>query len=456
MKFLDCVKNELDLANPLPVDSANIDGWWSWYIAEGLDKNQNEIIINVPDSLHYLDFTSCLLYVKLKIYNTELGLKTDLTDSNCAIAPVNNFLYSLFKQQIIELNGTIVENTSNFAHKAHILNLLNYNNDAKNTNLLATLFTHDTASEMENINTSTIKQETQANSASTSVSQPVNQGFIKRRSILLDGKGRIEMVGSLMSDLFNSERLLLDKMNIRIKLFKNDEAFCLMGPTLNKFKIDIEEVKLRVRNQQISTSVLMSHNRLLMNSNAIYPIKDTCVKIIKISNSSLKVTEIISKGILPEKIIIGFVESLSVSGKSEKNPFNYQHFFIKEIKLKINNFEKPYLDSLKFDFQNNLFLNGYMTIFDVLDKHDLGISITPKDYCNGYFLTAFNLLPITSCGGDYRSILSSGQVTVDLEFHQKSLDDFPKADIDMVCLLVYDSKIEVNSERKIQKLNIIP
>ena len=123
----------------------------------------------------------------------------------------------------------------------------------------------------------------------------------------------------------------------------------------------------------------MSHNRLLMNSNAIYPIKDTCVKIIKISNSSLKVTEIISKGILPEKIIIGFVESLSVSGKSEKNPFNYQHFFIKEIKLKINNFEKPYLDSLKFDFQNNLFLNGYMTIFDVLDKHDLGISITPKD-----------------------------------------------------------------------------
>lgn len=110
------------------------------------------------------------------------------------------------------------------------MNLLNYNNDAKNTNLLATLFTHDTASEMENINTSTIKQETQANSASTSVSQPVNQGFIKRRSILLDGKGRIEMVGSLMSDLFNSERLLLDKMNIRIKLFKNDEAFCLMGP----------------------------------------------------------------------------------------------------------------------------------------------------------------------------------------------------------------------------------
>ena len=67
-----------------------------------------------------------------------------------------------------------------------------------------------------------------------------------------------------------------------------------------------------------------------------------------------------------------------------------------------------------------------------------------------------NLLPITSCGGDYRSILSSGQVTVDLEFHQKSLDDFPKADIDMVCLLVYDSKIEVNSERKKQKLNIIP
>ena len=52
-----------------------------------------------------------------------------------------------------------------------------------------------------------------------------------------------------MSDLFNSERLLLDKMNIRIKLFKNDEAFCLMGPTLNKFKIDIQ-VQIKFKSEK--------------------------------------------------------------------------------------------------------------------------------------------------------------------------------------------------------------
>ena len=29
MKFLECLKSELDLENGLPVDTSNEDGWWS-------------------------------------------------------------------------------------------------------------------------------------------------------------------------------------------------------------------------------------------------------------------------------------------------------------------------------------------------------------------------------------------------------------------------------------------
>jgi hypothetical protein len=97
-----------------------------------------------------------------------------------------------------------------------------------------------------------------------------------------------------------------------------------------------------------------------------------------------------------------------------------------------------------------------MTLFDTIDKHDMGISITPFDYKNGYTLYGFNLLPITSCGGDYKSILKSGLINLDIEFHQKSTQAHGNQEIDLICLLVYDSKIEIDSYRKPFKLQIIP
>jgi len=457
MKFLECLKSELDLENGLPVDTSNEDGWWSWYTADGLDKNQGEITIDIPGTDNYIDFNSCQLYTKTKIYNEEAGFDTELTEQNCTIAPINNFLYSQFKQQTIEVNSTVVENTINFAYKCYLLNLLNYNNEAKNTHLSACLFCSDTSSKMEIINTSSIKKETVDNKPNEFIDKPqdVNEGFVKRRKILLDGKGRLEMVGPIYSDLFNSDRLMLNKTAIRIKLYKNDENFCLMGPQNHKFKFYFEEIKLRVRHQQLSSSAILAHTKLLQNSNAIYPIKDTFVKRISVKNSTLQVDTEITKGILPEKIIIGMTESLSATGKVDKNPFNFQHFYPQNIKLRVNQLEKPYLNSINLDFEKNFFYNGYMTLFDAIDKHDLGISITPNDYKNGYALYAFNLLPITSCGGDYSTLLKTGVVTLEILFKEKSIEVFPKQDIDLICLLVYDSKLEIDAERKAFKQMII-
>jgi hypothetical protein len=55
-----------------------------------------------------------------------------------------------------------------------------------------------------------------------------------------------------------------------------------------------------------------------------------------LKNSTLQVQTEITKGTLPEKIIIGMTDFLSVTGKSEKNPFNFQHFYPKSVKLRVN------------------------------------------------------------------------------------------------------------------------
>jgi hypothetical protein len=68
MKFLECLKSELDLESEAPTDTSNEYGNWGWYSADGIDKNQGEITFDIPANPHYLDFSSCQLYTKTKIY----------------------------------------------------------------------------------------------------------------------------------------------------------------------------------------------------------------------------------------------------------------------------------------------------------------------------------------------------------------------------------------------------
>jgi hypothetical protein len=63
----------------------------------------------------------------------------------------------------------------------------------------------------------------------------LNEGLMQRRKIMLDGGGLIEMMGPLYCDLFNSDRFLLDNIPIRIKLWKSDDIYSLMGKKDNGF-----------------------------------------------------------------------------------------------------------------------------------------------------------------------------------------------------------------------------
>ena len=113
----------------------------------------------------------------------------------------------------------------------------------------------------------------QAGNNTKEVQVPVNEGLMQRRKILIDGEERIEMMGPLYCDLFKSDRFLLDNIPIRIKLWKSDEKFCLMGAKDNGFKITFEEIKIRIRRQLVSPRVMMTHRHTLQKTNAIYPIK---------------------------------------------------------------------------------------------------------------------------------------------------------------------------------------
>lgn len=125
---------------------------------------------------------------------------------------------------------------------------------------------------MENITWKSSKKETTANCENeVDVSLEVNPGLLARRKVFLDGKGTAEMLGSMHLDFFNTEKLLMPQIPVKIKFTKNAEKFFLMGAEKNGWNFKFDDVKIRVRYQKVSNSVKLAQEHALLNKNASYP-----------------------------------------------------------------------------------------------------------------------------------------------------------------------------------------
>ena len=126
----------------------------------------------------------------------DSGSGTDIADDT-PVAPVNNWLHSLFSQVDVHLNDTLVTPSSNtYPFRAYIETLLSYGAEAKKTQLTSQLWYKDTAGHME---------ATQENAG--------NEGLVERRRHIA-GSRVVEMMGRLHVDLFMQDRFLINGVTV--------------------------------------------------------------------------------------------------------------------------------------------------------------------------------------------------------------------------------------------------
>jgi len=92
--------------------------------------------------------------------------------------------------------------------------LLSYGDAAKTSQLTSALYYKDVAGHMENANPNDDAAQ--------------NTGF-KKRSALTNERRVVDMLGSIHSDLFFQDGLLPNDFNIKVRLVRNKDAFCLMS-----------------------------------------------------------------------------------------------------------------------------------------------------------------------------------------------------------------------------------
>ena len=426
----ECAKSELDLFS-VPATQTSIEsGIYVEYHPISSITGSSPIEFDVTASGDdYLDLANSLLCVRAKITRAN-GDNLDAADT---VAPVNNLLHSLFCQADVSLNSTLITSSMNtYAYRAYIETLLSYGMEAKSSQLTAALFYKDEAGKMD------VSNPLAANAADR------NSGLTKRQTFAANSR-EIDMIGRIHADIFFQERYMLNEVNVKIKLIRSQDAFCLMATGAQNFKVVITEASLLVRKVKISPSVYLAHAKTLESGTAKYPIRRVICKSFTIPAGYLDVShEKLFSGQLPVRLIVGLVDNRAYNGDRERNPFNFQHFSLSEIGIYLDG-QLYGLKPLKLDFAAGRYAAAYAGLFGGTNKinRDEGNDVSRSDYAQGYALFAYDMTPDLG-DNDHVNLARQGTVRLNLKFANALART-----VTVVAYAEFENLIEIDRNRNI-------
>ena len=166
-----------------------------------------------------IEFVTKPLADFIYINKTELRLVVKITKQDGSptgdgkrYTLINNALHSVIKQFTININERLVtEQSDTQAYNAYIKTLLNFTDQAKRSYLTKALHYKDTAGHMDEVD----------NAADNNLG-------LKKRAVFTNNGTEEGLVGFPLCDVFNMDKLLLDGLEIKVKVDLNDDTFLLM------------------------------------------------------------------------------------------------------------------------------------------------------------------------------------------------------------------------------------
>lgn len=420
----ECLKSELELFT-LPPTQTTIEGTqWVYYkpISSLTDDSPIEFVIPGQGD-EYIDLAHTMLSMRVEIPAIAAVKDTPVA----SVGPVNNLLHSMFNQVDVFLNQKLVSPPNNaYAYRAYIETLLNYGFGAKSSHLTSVLWYNDSATKMDDMD--------------------ANSGLTNRKYLLTAGKS-VDLLGHLHCDIFNQERFLLNGVEMRMRLVRTNDAFCLMS-TSKEYKIRIVEASLLVRRAKIAPGVLLAHARALSKSTAKYPLTRVEVKAISMHAGVHGDTlDNVILGQLPKRIIIGFVDNKAFNGDRSLNPFNFQNYGINYLSLYADGVQIP-SKPLQPDFTSKgHYVDAYHTMFSGTGIHFLnqGNCIARTAYPHGFCLFAFDLTPdLSANSSSHWNLVRHGSVRIEVRFEQAL-----RTTINCIVYAEYDNVLEIDSSRQV-------
>ena len=389
------VKSELDLlAVPPTQTSIEDDRWVEHQPLTSLDSGGPIEFVIPGTGDAYLDLANTYLLIRAKVFR---GVGTDLA-ADTPVAPVNNWLHSLFSKVDLYLNDTLVTPSSNtYPFRAYVDTILNYGDEAKNTQLTSQLWYKDTAGHIDATNL-----------------DGGNTGLDERRRYIAESR-IVEMMGRLHVDLFLQDRFLLNGVSVKIRLVRSKDAFSLMAGGQNAdYKVQIVDAVLFARKAVLSPTVQMANIKALEKGTAKYPIGPVDCKVYSIPQGATSHThENLFLGTLPKRLILWCIDNDAYNGEfSKKNPFNAKNNAINFLAVYVDGRQVP-AKPLQPNFETGSYIRSYVNLFSATGKQsqDEGNRLSRDDFGQGYIFLGFDLTP-DGCDGGCFHLTRKGNVRI--------------------------------------------
>lgn len=392
------------------------------------------------DQSEYIDLSQSVLHMRCRILardGKELKSKVSDTDptipDRSVVFPINYISSSLHKQCEIYVSNTLISsNDTMYPYRAFLEALLSYSSEAKKEMLAAGGFFTET----ENLN----EIEKIGNKGAGDI---VNESAVRRFKMTQFGKA-FEVFGRIHGDLLNQGRFLMGNTDLKIVLHRHSPDFFLMAQTDTEYVLEIESASFYVKHDTITASIREAHLLKLQTETIKYPIKRVVMKYFtKGSHRDDLSEQNISEGILPTRIVIGFVDSRAFSGRRNFNPFNFENVNIRSVILRVRGKALPF-EEIEVNFEQDNYLMGYLTLFQGTDTlfSNKTLGITPELYKQGHSIFVFDLESNVSCGE--LSLLKEGSVGIEIK-----LNDTTANSMTMIAYLEYQDMIELDSDLKV-------
>ncbi|KAK2848171.1 hypothetical protein Q7C36_009853 [Tachysurus vachellii] len=317
----------------------------------------------------YLDLSNTFFHVACKIVNTD---GTNIAD-DAKVGVVNYPVAFLFSQVDVMLGDRLISQSSNtYPYRAVFECLLNYGKDT-----LETQFYMDATDPADR-----------------------NEG-LKRRARFSAESNTFDLIGHIHSDIFFQDKLLLNGADLRIKMVRSKDKFCLMKEGNINFALKILNASLFMKKVSVSPSVKLRHAHALLSATAKYSLERVSMKTFSLAAG---------------KFVALYVDGTQYPAK----PF------------------QP-------DFQSDNADREFYSLILAPGKQlkDQALAINREEYSRGYTLFAFNLNPDDDCG-QHLTLIKSGTMRMELRLRQP----LPRT-VNLKVYVSFDSILEINNRRNI-------
>ena len=340
------------------------------------------------------------------------------------VYPVNNFGHSIIRQMNLRFNGTLLSlQTDMYAYKAYIETLLNYNRSEGETllapqgwknyvNVVPSLASQGAADD---------RHTTAGWTTGTNTALKELGGLFKEKSI-------VTVMIRPHLEAFHTGRVLVPFVELKLEMYFNSPEFFMFGTTSNIKKpvvLSSDNIKGSFHICPLTLNPNVYAELALRRSKhervAAYPTVRSELRSLSFEGNSTKfIEDNVFLGRVPDRLIVGLLDTKAFNGTLNYYPFAFQKFGVTSIKQIVRGEEYPY-ETLELNQNDQLKdWHGYFRFLQatgpMVNSGDCMVKPDKWGHAANCTLFAWNNVPSGNADSKNMNPKQAGNVKLEIKF----------------------------------------